>query len=288
MDVTQKIQHLEDELKVLKNEVHQTLLDIKDSLSNGVQVVAPSAQVNPARPAESPQSAFKVAVDEPGMRVQQQGQATTGTPQAASASGTPGGVVGGGAPGAAGSQQWMGQTPVAGQQQQPDQPWARQRQQEPNEMEEESDMQQPEMMPDEQEVGPSFVEYRFGTPEQPPKKGNGHGDKVNSARVGVRARADGRIDLATLATLGNWADRSARKVGRERVEAILDVYQLTGYLPKDMKDVLLRLISLDNAPVDKEQVSLRDCITVLLELNGIVIGHSKTEAAMLSLLINEK
>jgi hypothetical protein len=51
-----------------------------------------------------------------------------------------------------------------------------------------------------------------------------------------------------------------------------------------MKDVLLKLLSLDNAPVNTEEVSLRDCITVLMELNGIVVGHTKTEAAMLSLL----
>ena len=256
MDMTQKIEHLEEELKLLKNEVHHTLLDIKDSLTSGYQPpassvpssppvvptatsAAPAPQpqtpsTSPEKPSESPVE-FKVSAEEPPPKVERQ------EPK----------------------------------------PRAQQRQQpapspEP-EMELQAEAKQAEVMTEEKkDYVPSFIEYRIPAQEQPVQK-KANGNDSNDID---------RTDLATLATLGNWADRSARKVGRERVEAILEVYQVTGYLPQNLKEVLLKLLSLDNAPVNEGAVSLRDCITVLLELNGIVIGHSKTEAAMLSLLVN--
>lgn len=220
MDMTKKVQQLEDEVKLLKNEVHQTLLDIKDSLASGAYQQPSSSSPAPAEPPTTPRPKFEVSAqeEEPAPRVERQEQ----------------------------------------------------------EREEGPEMSQAEVRTEEKmDYVPSFVEHRV------PREGPGPG----------RRKADGdgdsrRIDLATLATLGNWADRSARRIGRERVEAILDVYQVTGYLPQNLKEVLLRLLALDNAPVNEEEISLRDCITVLLELNGIVIGHSKTEAAMLSLLVN--
>jgi len=213
--MTKKVQQLEDEVKLLKNEVHQTLLDIKESLAGGAYQAPPSPA--PAEPPTTPPK-FEVPVqeEEPAPRVERR------------------------------------------------------------EREEEPEMSQAEVRTEEKmDYVPSFVEHRVPREEPGPsrRKADGDGDSR-------------RIDLATLATLGNWADRSARRIGRERVEAILDVYQVTGYLPQNLKEVLLRLLALDNAPVNEEEISLRDCITVLLELNGIVIGHSKTEAAMLSLLVN--
>ena len=217
MDMTKKVQQLEDEVKLLKNEVHQTLLDIKESLVSGATYQQPPSSPAPAEPPTTPPK-FEVPVqeEEPAPRVERR------------------------------------------------------------EREEEPEMSQAEVRTEEKmDYVPSFVEHRVPREEPGPsrRKADGDGDSR-------------RIDLATLATLGNWADRSARRIGRERVEAILDVYQVTGYLPQNLKEVLLRLLALDNAPVNEEEISLRDCITVLLELNGIVIGHSRTEAAMLSLLVN--
>jgi len=217
MDMTKKVQQLEDEVKLLKNEVHQTLLDIKESLASGAAYQQPPSSPVPAEPPTTPPK-FEVPVqeEEPAPRVERR------------------------------------------------------------EREEEPEMSQAEVRTEEKmDYVPSFVEHRVPREEPGPsrRKADGDGDSR-------------RIDLATLATLGNWADRSARRIGRERVEAILDVYQVTGYLPQNLKEVLLRLLALDNAPVNEEEISLRDCITVLLELNGIVIGHSRTEAAMLSLLVN--
>ncbi len=248
MDMTKKIQHLEDELKLLKNEVQNTLLDIKDSLASGYQPstaatsAPPIVQVAPppSQPESSPaptesaelQAKPEVKVEEPTPKAERQEPEPRFQQQSASK-----------------PEPEARPTVAPGQ---------------------------TEVATEEKEYVPSFVEYRIPVQENGSRKAEsdgGNGDKT---------------DLATLATLGDWADRSARRVGRERVEAILEVYQATGYLPLNLKTVLLKLLALDNAPVSEDPVSLRDCITVLLELNGIVIGHSKTEAAMLSLLVSAK
>lgn len=267
MEITQKIQRLEDELKLLKNEVHQTLLDIKDSLAGGFHSRAAPARAAAAQPAPqaaedsvpSQAAAHRVHLEEPLPRVEEQRQVSSQT----------GGVE------------------AQPEDEPAPQPRARQRRPDPS-MGDPGPGPRPRMdrMPaweegePEQDMDyvPAFVEYRPSA-QAAPRKGNG-----NMGRSSGRPDSPSQIDLATLATLGNWADRSARKIGRERVEAVLEVYQITGYLPRNMKDVLLKLLSLDNAPVNAEEVSLRDCITVLMELNGIVVGHTKTEAAMLSLL----
>jgi hypothetical protein len=280
MDMTKKIQHLEDELKLLKNEVHNTLLDIKDSLASGYQPSNAAAQAGPA-----PQSAPSAPAPAPV-------SAPASPPGASSWVGpssqpVPPPVQHSPAPSEPVRFQYRPQeakveepTPSA-EQQEPEivsrqepapgpaprpEPAAR-----PT-----AEPEQTRVVTEEKGSVPSFVEYRI------PVQENGS-SKVESNDVGSNGD---RTDLATLATLGDWADRSARRVGRERVEAILEVYQATGYLALNLKTVLLKLLALDNAPVSEAPVSLRDCITVLLELNGIVIGHSKTEAAMLSLLVS--
>ena len=236
MDLDDRFRDLENEVKLLKNEVHQTLLDIKDSLAGGFQ--AP-----PASPPSREREEFRVRAEELPPTAQRQ-ETLAGQPRAA---------VGVTTSGERGEE-------------------SRARDDEPApKVEREAETYQA----DEEEAPErsSVVREPFSLP-------------VGEGPVKARRETSGRIDLATLATLGNWADRSARRVGRERVEAILEVYEVTGYLPRNLKQVLLKLLTLDDAPVTEQGVSLRECITVLLELNGLLIGHSKTEAAMLGLLVN--
>jgi hypothetical protein len=104
---------------------------------------------------------------------------------------------------------------------------------------------------------------------------------------GMKHVPQGSTDLATLASLMGWAERSSGKVGTERVKTILGIYELCGYMSSELKDAVLKLIDLSPSTVIRHRVSLRDCIVVLLELSGLMLGYSSRENAVLDLLTSE-
>jgi hypothetical protein len=98
--------------------------------------------------------------------------------------------------------------------------------------------------------------------------------------------SQGPTDLGTLAGVMGWAKRSSDKVGSERVETILDMYEASGYMTRGLKDAVLGLMRLGPPTVVNHDVSLADSMAVLLQLNSLALDHSKGEGAVLELLIS--
>lgn len=119
-----------------------------------------------------------------------------------------------------------------------------------------------------------------------PRKNGRHAAKVKAACAEDR-RDDSsgeRPDLLTVATLSRWLTNGMKQVGRERMEAVIDIYEAMGGLSPDLKEILLRLLRIH----DGEGAPLSKTMAVLLELDNLQTRGrmDKTEAAILSLFLN--
>ena len=86
------------------------------------------------------------------------------------------------------------------------------------------------------------------------------------------------IDIITLTRLMNWTDNALYTIGKDKLNAIIDLYDSTGRLPKETKDVIIRIevFSTANAsPPEDKEAEMNDCIHVLCQLDKIVSGESQ-------------
>ena len=92
-----------------------------------------------------------------------------------------------------------------------------------------------------------------------------------------------KIDIITLTRLMNWTDNALYTIGKDKLNAILDLYDSTGRLPKETKDVILKIEVFSTAnscpPVDKA-AEMKDCIDVLYHLDKIVSGQSQAHVPL--------
>lgn len=80
-----------------------------------------------------------------------------------------------------------------------------------------------------------------------------------------------RIDTFTLVELMRWVDYAIRTIGHSNLEALLDLYSLTGHLPEETKYVIKNIANLSiEQPACEEGVSMKDNITVLSQLSAIL------------------
>jgi hypothetical protein len=85
------------------------------------------------------------------------------------------------------------------------------------------------------------------------------------------------IDIITLTRLMNWTDNALYTIGKDKLNAILELYDSTGRLPKETKDVIIRIevfSTASSAPADNE-AEMNDFIRVLCQLDKIVSGESQ-------------
>jgi hypothetical protein len=95
-----------------------------------------------------------------------------------------------------------------------------------------------------------------------------------------------KVDITTIAALTGWVSESAKNLGRARTEAVLDMSEIMGYLSRDLKAVLLKLVYL--APEGHcEDVPTREYLNALLKLASLLDADNKSEVALLSILSEE-
>ncbi|MFC2027366.1 hypothetical protein ACFLU3_01630 [Chloroflexota bacterium] len=95
------------------------------------------------------------------------------------------------------------------------------------------------------------------------------------------------VNLMTLIGLVRWVEKSIKKIGKEKVEAIVEIYRTAGYLPSSYKDTIPQIILLADDEKPEGSVSMGDSISVLLQLDGLLGGKFKTESAVLSTLFGD-
>ena len=95
------------------------------------------------------------------------------------------------------------------------------------------------------------------------------------------------INLLTLVGLVRWAEKSISKIGKERVEAVVEIYQTSGCLPASYKEVIPQIIRLADGEKPEAQPTMGDSLNVLLQLDSLLGKKFKTQAAVLSTLFGD-
>lgn len=95
-------------------------------------------------------------------------------------------------------------------------------------------------------------------------------------------------DLVTIAALVPWMEEGMNRIGQERMTAIVDLYGSIGGLTNDLSDVMHRLIALGGSPAEANDVTLRDCLHIIVELDTLVsrVRYDRPGAALLSMFLN--
>ncbi len=92
------------------------------------------------------------------------------------------------------------------------------------------------------------------------------------------------VDILTLAQLMSWTANSIAHIGKTKLNKIIDLYDRTGRLPKEVKEMIYKIESLSDLPdagEEKEMVEMKDCILVLYQLDRIVSGETQMQAPLM-------
>ncbi|MCL0088491.1 hypothetical protein M1N87_01565 [Dehalococcoidia bacterium] len=95
------------------------------------------------------------------------------------------------------------------------------------------------------------------------------------------------VNLLTLVGLVRWAEKSTSKIGKERVEAVVEIYQTAGCLPTSYKEIIPQIIRLADGEKPEAQPTMGDSLNVLLQLDSLLGKKFKTQAAILSTLFGD-
>jgi hypothetical protein len=95
-----------------------------------------------------------------------------------------------------------------------------------------------------------------------------------------------RVDLITLTSMVKWVDQTTRRIGKERVAVILDIYEMAGRIDATTKQMVQRLCALSTG-TDDEAIPLRDVVSAMLQIDGLLDARQVDERRLLSLLIDD-
>lgn len=255
-----KIQQLEDELKLVKNEIKHVLTDIEEFILDAR---------NPFRTAAA-------APDGPTI-----GVVVSSGPPSATADGGPHGNGG----------------PVTASQQDrahDEQPVEREAVRDGEGRPGEGSPEEPEPVASVREGHPdSPADATAGG--RPPGEGQAMSNDVRAPRVEsppseaveeAPSRVD-QLDLGTIVALGQWVRGATKKIGETRIKTILEICQAAGYLSDQANQVLLGLASLsDEGDPDCEgAASMRTSMVLLAQLRTILQQQEKPDSLFLSLML---
>ena len=262
MELNEKVTQLEDEIKILKNEVQAVLLDLRESYLN---------LENPVSREMAPLPEQHIVVSAPAT---QQPQPTGNGPHEA------------GPKGLAGSEPSVADEPTHTPE--PAREAASPHTQEPLYKPEPATEQQPRPEPGlksepEPVSGPVFVATDETAHEEVMRAWRPAKEFEMKFESGGNGGHNGQIDLATISSLADWVADVVKRLGSERAQSILDISEMVGFLDLELKDVLTRFIYA--TPGEHEgKVTTRDYLTSLKELDSILGKATKFEIALLSIL----
>jgi len=226
MDIKDKVAQLEDEIKVLKNEVQAVLLDIRESYLNRENPFNPDAPVTVIQQVTEEQPSTEV---EPENSLEQSNESERGGDDS------------------------------------------------------ELNNDEPELANNREVAASEEIAHkevkRVGRSEKEPLA-------QSKARINKNTSGE-KIDLTTIAGLTQWVGDSVKKLGREKTEAILDISEMVGHVPPDLKKILVRFINRTPDESDGNPTT-RDYIATLIQLESLLGMNSKSdELALLSILSQE-
>lgn len=100
---------------------------------------------------------------------------------------------------------------------------------------------------------------------------------------------DGKaVDLVTTAGLIQWSYSILEKVGTDNLFSILEVSALTGRIPQETRDILLSVIPIFEMAGKAENVTVKEIIATLAELDGFLGNISPEDTRLLPFLLQEE
>jgi hypothetical protein len=98
---------------------------------------------------------------------------------------------------------------------------------------------------------------------------------------------NGETGLATIIGLAQWATRTTKQLGAERIKIILEISEMMGHLTPDTKQILTKLIDITPDGYAGE-VSTRDYMVALIELANLLGKVGESEAILYSILYQKE
>ncbi len=97
------------------------------------------------------------------------------------------------------------------------------------------------------------------------------------------------VDTVTLAQLMQWVDSALNLIGLEKLNQIVELYALTGRIPEEMKDTILKVTALPDAVLSPEKghIETKHCIIALCELDRILTGEHQELFVLLKEVCND-
>jgi len=97
-----------------------------------------------------------------------------------------------------------------------------------------------------------------------------------------------RLDMAVIAGLTEWVDKTIQRIGKQRTAAIIEGLHCIGRLPGGMNDFLVRFVHLSPDSEPERQLKARDYLTVLSQLEGLLGQSGKPDLSLLSILNSDE
>jgi hypothetical protein len=114
-------------------------------------------------------------------------------------------------------------------------------------------------------------------PEEPMTSGDGVADAVAAALA-----AD--VDLLTMASLVRWTAVTRERIGANRLDILLDAYELAGRISPQMKNVVRTLSMLGDE--DADGIPVKDIVTAMVRMEGVLNSDENRESnRLLGLLL---
>ena len=82
------------------------------------------------------------------------------------------------------------------------------------------------------------------------------------------------MDILTISRLIQWADRTIKMIGKDKMLQIIELYDIAGNLSAREKDILLKIAEIPHA-FNKEQVETKFCVLALYDLDRILTGRNE-------------
>ncbi|GEM_PF-3008661 len=97
-----------------------------------------------------------------------------------------------------------------------------------------------------------------------------------------------RLDLVTLAALVRWVSVSMESLGRNRVEVVLDAYEAAGRINPQVKAVIKMLCALQDEEPD-EPLPVREVLAALVRMEGVLGGEENGAAhRLMAILLDDE
>ncbi len=117
-------------------------------------------------------------------------------------------------------------------------------------------------------------------------------ESSNRRETGSCYQADGSripaLDMAVIAGLTEWVDRTIQRIGKQRTGAIIEGLHCIGRLPGGMKEFLVRFVQLSPDSEPERQLKARDYLTVLSQLEGLLGQSGKPDLSLLTILNSDE